>query len=381
MKKGPIPAIMTLAFLLLAFLLLPFFGANIYTMSSLLYIAVGAIAVYVLTAYVIKPPTIGLIAVMAVLLLVGMLQIGGLPQLPSGAVGGSQPSQPSISEGVCKGGETPSTLFVGANARTQAANTETGIQQLSGGTGWTAYTSGTAITTFVPGTTYIVVPGDASTTDFIDNAYGTAFSYNANCRDQKTIKLYDDATTFTGTFCNDNDVCGSAASLSASTGYTVGVKAQSAAKTVFGNPYLGSPEPPAGLTAVAFSDLGSHRKAYPNCACMQANVSWFSTSNVRSWLSTGQEMNKIGVPMILTAATGDTSVCFEAPVVTDQAVKQYFYFETSTGAAADDGAIKYYASNYYLNSQTGSLEWGCETDAGAAVGATSAKSITFDVTP
>jgi hypothetical protein len=267
---------------------------------------------------------------------------------------------------------SPSFTIIANDEKTNLALTESNniFHEANTNGGWRTWTQGTAITTMTPGKAYEFIPG-ISTTDFTDNAYGQAFTISAvpACGSLQ-VNVYNDATTFTGTYLNQNGAAAGLTFASATDG-TVSVKMQAAAKTVFGNPYLAGDNDQV--------DLGTHRRLYPNCACIQANDTVFDTVDVSSSVN-GVSMNRIPVPGILTAATGDISYCFESPVVTQIVQEQYFGMDVATvaGGALDDFAIKFYPGGYYLDSN-GIRRWGCETDSNAAVGA-SVVSVTGDVT-
>lgn len=280
------------------------------------------------------------------------------------------------SPGKCVGGETqsydPNTndLEATGTALTEATN----MYSQLGVNAWTTFTAGTAITTLETAKDYEFVYG-ISSSNFVDNAYGPHIIVrDLPCRVDSMVGLYQDssAAASTLTFYNADDNA-AAQTGAADTVHTFFVKAKAGSNTVYGNPFI-KDDP-------TMSDNGNHRKAYPNAICIQGNLTTTDiTSESIAYLADGTDLNRIGAPSLLAAATGDIQWCFEAPVYFDKEIKVYFTYDTDASEApADDATMTYYTGDYFVTTQ-GDLAWGIETDNAAAVGITTAETVAVDFT-
>jgi len=274
----------------------------------------------------------------------------------------------------CMGGETqsydPNTydLYAPSTALTESNNA---IRKCGGG--WGTFTQGTAITGLETGACYELVYG-SSASDTTDNAFGPHVKIDKlPCRvDQSTAVAQDcSASNLASTFRNSNDDA-SYESLAANEEATVSIRYQAASNTVYGNPFI-KDDP-------YVSNIGNHRKEYPNAFCIQCNTTWCHFTNSRVWIDGGEEMNRITTPTHMAAAAGDVQACWEAPVITETPTTLYFVLDSNGGTAADDATAYLYAGTYYIDSNTGEVMWGNEDTSGAIVGIGTAESTTIDVT-
>jgi len=331
----------------------------------------------------------GLLAgvVIAVVLAVGLMVfiapqfLGNINQGGININGGNEGGPGITDTAVCLGGQTQSydPNCYDTRAPGTALTEAYLIYRQVGEVAWTAGTEGTAITALETGKDYEFVYG-ISLTDFTDNAFGPhVIVRNLPCIKVESTALYQDAaaSAVTTTFFNQNDAA-AFASIGSGTDTTVSFKEQATSKVIYGNPYIKND---ALMTDI---DSGHHRKAYPNCACIQANDTTHDTASVFSYIKDANgvrvDMNRISVPTALAAATGDVSWCFESPVISDTDFRQYYGLDIATvsGGPLDDGTLTIYAGDYYIDSDTGALAWGCETNAGAVIGIGTPETGTLD---
>jgi len=284
----------------------------------------------------------------------------------------------------CLGLSSPPDLLVNAydiENKGTAVTEATNLYRKIGTTTWNTFTQGTEITDLEAGETYEFVMG-ISTTDFTDNAFGPYFTMTIPCREDTTIDkgVYNDEieTSLTATFLNNNHDA-SAQTFSAGDTYTVYLKWKAGQDEVYGNPFIkDSP----------LSDVGKHRKQFPNLLVLKLNTTeWDEPDKV--WIYShpaqpeyvGMELRRIGCPAGVSSATGFTLYCYEAPVIFDRETEIAVDLNADdSNAPANDGTAYLYSSNFYVNSDTGALEWGNFNEDDVAVGADAPDSLTLDFT-
>lgn len=242
-----------------------------------------------------------------------------------------------------------------------------------GDNAWDTFTQGTAVTNLVPYEKYEYVFG-ISTTDFTDNAYGPHGFFTATCSEAIPFDdtgLYDDSieTALAATFFNADDAA-AAETFSAAQVQTVSVKWSAGSEDVCGNPFIAT----SGLP-----DNGAHSKSYPNMICLALNTTTWDTPQ---WVRVnGVEMDRLPTPIRHTATSGNTDYCYEIPVLYDQNVKIEMRLDADDSSApADDDTASFYCGNFFINTNTGELQWGIEDNEGNAVGTDAADTVTLDFT-
>ena len=240
-----------------------------------------------------------------------------------------------------------------------AFNDTTNIQRIKGLNSWTAFTQGTAFDV-IAGETYEIVMG-ISASNFLDNTYGDMFEYTAKCQESDIIEvaLYDDASedTLSGVFYNADGTAG-AETFSTGDTQTVSVKMKAGADNYFGNPYVGT---------------------NPNVLVISLNSSeWDQPEQV--YTSAGN-LNSVEVPSRLASASEMIYYAYELPVIGDKDVEVFMDLNSDDATAVSvDGVAYVYAGNWFVNGDTGNVEFGVETEENAAVGTDAYDSTTLDFT-
>jgi hypothetical protein len=238
----------------------------------------------------------------------------------------------------------------------------TNLYRIKGTTNWAAFTAGTAVTNLPVGAVLEVVMG-ISTSDFTDNAYGKSFEVTVPCKELtiQDMEMMNDEieTSLSATFYNKD---GNAAAQTYVAGQTetVSVKLKSGSDEVFGNPYL--PDATAGVICVPLN-----------------STTWDKPEQV--YLSDGTELSSVSKPQRHAATAGNTDYCYEIPAITDKTVEIFFDLNADdANAPATDESASIYAANWYINAESGALEFGVENEEGTAVGTDAADTVTFDFT-
>ncbi len=306
------------------------------------------------------------------LFIIVLLAIGFLIFTPQGAsflqsVGLGSTIETTISQ--CDSTTTPDwdpEAYDHDNVNT-AMTEATNIYRKVGSTKWSSFTQGTAVTGLTVGATYEAVFG-ISASDFVDNAYGPYLTFTAPCAETVSgwapdggddVALYDDAaeTTLTATFYNEDNNA-AAQTFSAGQQKTVHLKWVAPVEDYYGNPYL---------------------PGYPNVLCLDLNT---TTMDEPLWVKVnGVEMSRVATPIRHSGASGKTTYCYEAPIVSDEEVVFDIRLKAddTTAPAVDDTAYLY-AANWFIHSETGAVMSGVEDDDGNAVGTDSPDSLTLDFT-
>lgn len=235
----------------------------------------------------------------------------------------------------------------------------TNIQRIKGSNSWTNFTQGTAFDV-IAGETYEIVMG-ISASDFLDNAYGDMFETTIPCQETVIIErpLYDDdiETALSGVFYNADGTAG-AETFSTGDTQTVSVKMKAGADNYFGNPYVGT---------------------NPNVLVISLNSSeWDQPEQV--YTSAGN-LNSVEVPSRLASASEMIYYAYELPVIGDKDVQVFMDLNSDDATAVSvDGVAYVYAGNWFVNGDTGNVEFGVETEENAAVGTDAYDSTALDFT-
>lgn len=257
-----------------------------------------------------------------------------------------------------------------------AVTEATNLYRKQGDKTWTAWTQGTAITNLVVGGDYEFVMG-ISTSDFTDNAYGPYFEVdNIPCKEltvmEKGVAQDEVETSLSATFYNA-DASAAAEVFTADQTQTVSLKLLAGSNEYFGNPYIAD-----------FGGSGGQgqRADFPNVVCLDLNsTAWDAPEKV---FFDGEEMRRVSTPLRHTPVATDITYCYEAPVMNDALMESDRYMlrlnaDASSAPSQDDTAF-IYAANFYINADTGEVEWGIENEDGTAVGTDAADSVTLDFT-
>lgn len=280
---------------------------------------------------------------------------------------------------------TPSWDPNSFNVEDGSALTEgTNIYRTVGSTAWQTFTQGTAVVVPV-GSTVEYVFG-ISTTDTLDNAYGPYGKFVVGCQEDLTawntltspassdMGLYADEVegSLSATFYNADDNA-AAQTFTAGQTHVVEFKWSAGNEEYFGNPYISSTSVPGGGDS-------SHRAAYPNMLCMDLNTTAFDEP-VYVRVKGGDTLRRVGTPIRHGGATGKTSYCYEAPVITDEEMRFEVALnaDDTTAPGVDDTAYLY-GANFYMDTDTFQIYWGVEDNEGSAVGQDTYDSLTIDVT-
>ena len=252
-----------------------------------------------------------------------------------------------------------------------AMSDTTNVYRKVGDNTWDAFTAGTAETNLEFGETYEYIIG-VSTTDFIDNAYGPVGTFTVKCQESEVLEVgvYNDdiETEISATFYNEDHVASTAQAISTSESKTISLKWEASVDEVYGNPFIAT----SGLP-----NLGAHRVAYPNMLQLAMNST--EIEDIEFVKVSGVTMNKIACGTNVTATTGFTNFCYESPVVTEDAFEFDVKITAKAVDPAQDGTAYIYASNFYVNSDTGVIAWGIENEDGAGIGAHTYDSVTVDL--
>ncbi len=335
-----------------------------------------------------------------------LLQYGfGIQVFQASAYGGTQVirvdetgRQVETASFVCTGGQTQS-LDINAHSvdsPTTALTEAHNIYRECGSYGSLGtYTQGTAITALQTGSCYEFLFGvDATAGNRYDNAYGPVIKIpKLPCVMTSNIPLFPDEVegSITGTFYNSNHDA-SAETLVASTPVIVYVKLYGADKEYYGNPYIGEAGymgldwakiKQLGFTYVKGLQNGNHRPEYPNTVCIQLNTTYHNEPKwVKAKLQDGSvvEMRRVSAPTIHSVSAGHKDYCYEGPILSGTAIELQIKVDPKSTASTDDDVLKYYASSWWADTDTGVVNWGAEDNDGNAIGASDPISVTLDWT-
>lgn len=265
------------------------------------------------------------------------------------------------------------------SALTEAEN----LYRIVGDKAWIDFTQGTAFT--LPVGVEIEYIFGVDTDDTLDNAYGPYGRTTIGCQEDVTgwasdggnsQGLYADEVegSLSATFYNADDNA-AYQTMEAGKTYVIELKWSAGNEEYFGNPYIPT-------TTVTGGGDSNHRKAYPNMLCMDLNSTTFDKPDwVR--IKGGAMLNKVDTPTRHTGSSGDTSYCYEAPVLTDEEMRFEISLNTDDSTAPeDDGTAYLYGANFYVEGDDPDFPvfWGVENDDGDAVGQDAADSVAIDVT-
>jgi hypothetical protein len=298
---------------------------------------------------------------------------------------------PITAKNVCGGGETQSLTVRGYLIDDKTtADTSTLSYRRTDSVSWTEGTLGTGITGLSTGSDYEFVVADLTT--HTDTTHGPHFIIkNLPCTVEFGIPVYPDedesGTTFTW-YNNDGDA--SAESWSANEVQRVSFKLKSTAEQYFGNPTLVSLDPEyisiqnalrKDGTEITFETPGV---ANPNICYYQLNeTEWDKPDQV--YMLSGNEKISLGsggdCPGRLSSSSGSKNYCYHAPIVQDYQIEIHSDLNTddSTAPATDD-TFGCFAATYFINGNTGELEYGVEDEDDNAVGVDAAETATIDNT-
>ena len=268
--------------------------------------------------------------------------------------------------------------YAPGTALTEATN----LYRRVGDKAWTSFTQGTAITGLTVGQKYEMVFG-ISTSDFTDNAYGPKIvTGRIPCKeavDFTDTALFQDEieNSLTATYYNDNHDA-SASSFSTGDSKNMYLRFEAANNEIFGNPYL-----PDTTPNVLCMNLNSSEWDVPEKVSVHEGyaVSVDANGNVQTTSLAGTELKKVGSPIRHTAVASMIAYCYEAPLVTEDGLEIKVKANADdTNAPGTDMTAHIYAANWYINSDTGDLEYGIEDQDGNAVGTDASDSLTMDFT-
>lgn len=263
-------------------------------------------------------------------------------------------------------------------AVTDAKNLYHNVKEVDGG--WTTFTLGTEVTNLEFGETYeFFIPGDLTTSNTKAVAFGPYIKWTAPCKEDTSypeITVCNDETYdgLSATFYNEDH---NAAAQTFSTGdkKTIELVWKAGADECFGHPYLS--------TYPMLGDNGYHSKDKPNVLCLKLNSTVWEVPE-KVYLDGGEELDRVGVPVIASADSAATHVmyCYEAPVMRDSRTSIFVDMEADSSEAPDvDDTAYLYGGNIYFHSTDKSPAWGVEDDTGAyAAGNGDADELTLDFT-
>lgn len=303
--------------------------------------------------------------------------------------GGISPITPVSVKNTCTGGNLQSLIISGYSIDDiTSVNTEsTNLYRQVGETSWTNWTLGTAITGLTTGQDYEFVIG-TGLTDHTDNVYGPHFIIrNLPCVVSFSIPVYndEDESGVTAVFYNADDDA-AAESWSANEVQTVSFKVKATAEEYFGNPTLVELDEAYTKLQDSLNENGidiefkTSGVKFPNILYLQLNsTEWDKPDKV--YLEDGTELNSVSCPTRLSAATGSNNYCYEAPIIKDTLMRIYMDLNTDDSVApATDDTFGYFAAGYYVNGDTGELEYGVEDEDDNPVGTDAAETATIDNT-
>lgn len=298
------------------------------------------------------------IAILAiVVLLVGFG--GGFFKLPSTTATTTTPNTPSV----CSSETTPDltiNAFDVDNPGTSIA--ETSVYRKTGATGWTVFTTGTAITGLEPGEEYEFVPGiTTATAEQIDNAYGEYLKHTVLCKETEVIEIAmanDELEANLGATFYNKDGDASSQTYTVGDVYTVSIVLKAGKDEYFGNPMV---------------DM-------PNILVLKMNRTEMERP-VEVYLDDGTELKAIAVPECYTGqATAFTEYAYELPSIGDRELEVFMSLEADdTNAPSVDGNAYIFAGGYYIDDQ-GAVQYGACDDNGVAVGASDPDTVALDFT-
>lgn len=298
---------------------------------------------------------IGFVTVILAILLIGYF--GFMRQ----SVATPTPSE-NIPTGSCDSTTTPNLTINAYDLENKgtAVTEATNSYREKGTTTWKTFTAGTGFDASAL-KTYEVVMG-VTTSNRIDNAYGKYFEYIVPCSETPSIEreVANDEVegSLTATFYNaDGDA--SAETFSAGETQTVSVKLKAGTDEYYGNPFID-----ANVNRLVIG-LNS--------------TEWDAPEQV--YLSDGTELKRTEVPTIQTLSSGIIYYAYELPAISDKEMRVYLDLNADDSTAPVTDMTGYiYAGSYYINSETGNVEFGVEDDEDNAVGASDPDTVTLDFT-
>lgn len=298
-----------------------------------------------------------------------------------------QPIQPAIqyieNGGVpvpgCLSTTTPQftiNAYDGANPGT-AITGEVTLWRVEGTKTWTAGATGTAVTAgFKVGDTIEYISGiTTANAEQYDNAYGPTGSILITCDEDivEEIEMRNDEVeaSITASFFNSDHTASTAQTIGAGATKPIYAKFEAGAEEDFGNRFV-------------YQKDGK----YSNLLAIKVNSS--DTSDVTKLIVTqvdpemgkvGETIYKTGCPGIVTATTSFTNYCFKVPAASDYGTEFKVYISADASVAVGvDGTASYYAGGWYVNADTGELEFGIQDEKTNAVGASDPDTLTLDFT-
>jgi len=247
---------------------------------------------------------------------------------------------------------------------------------------WTNFTVGTAIADLEVGADYEFVIG-ITTTDFTDNAYGSYFKLSemigfeagVPCKPTFSINMPvgndEIETSLTATFYNaDGDA--SAETFSAGETQTISIKLKAGTDEFFGNQYI--------VESKLVQGNEGQTSEFPNLICLQLNASSMDKPE-QVYLLDGTDLSVVSTPQRLTKTATSNNYCYELPVITDKETRVFIDLNADdTNAPAVDDIAYIFAGNFYIDAETGDVEFGVENEEGTAVGTDAGDSVAIDVT-
>ena len=303
-------------------------------------------------------------AVLAIVVLAGM------NYLPASVI--QDQLEPRTDVSVCDSTTTPEVTIDMFDADNPGSSiTEVMSWRIVGKSLWTMTNTGTAITglTYNDKIEYVVGINGTTDAELYDNAYSNKGTFIVKCQESESIEVegHNDEIegSITATFYNADDTASTAETISAGMTDTVFGRFVTASDEEFGNRYT---------------------EDYPNMVVIKVNTTSVDDVPKVYIVSTevGQvnaEMMKVGCPSIVSAETSFTNYCFKAPIITDKGVKLGISIEAySSGAIVTDATLSYYAGNWFINADTGALDYGIQDEDGNACGASDPDTLTLDLT-
>jgi len=224
-----------------------------------------------------------------------------------------------------------------------------GIYRLTGNKGWNVYNSGDI--SLQSGSTYEVVPG-INTTVQAGVAFGKPFPYTAKCQEVDSVELemYNDAAAsdVSSTFYDRDGTASAVENYAADDVKPVSVRFETSSDTYFGNPNIGDT---------------------PNVLCIDLHgTEWDAPTEVSY---AGDKLDRASVPQVFVSAnTSYETYCYKAPVIEDDMGLFKFTLDADDSIAPHTNVtVSVFAGGYFINADTGDVEFGVEDEDGNIAGA------------
>lgn len=343
-------------------------------------------------------------AIVVVIAFVAFYMFMGPGAAPQTLVGGvDEDTGEVIASCKCTGGDTQSFDPNAYNMETGAALTEaSNVYYLSGSPAPLLWTQGTAITGLDTCEDYEFAIGpDTTVGDQYDVSYGPWFIVeDLPCVKTINLPLFADELegSLTAVFLDEYGQPDEASPV-AGTDLTVGIQWYAGSKEYYGNPWIGQPDyldvdwnSMTSIKGINFkkgtsaNSINGNRPKYPNIICFDYNVTtWDDIDWVYANLQDGsrEKMNQVSTPRTHTVdSTGDSVKCFEAPVITSDAVTFDVRLDPddTTAATTDDITASLYAGSWGLHTDDLSVIWGVEDNDGNNLGASDEDTLDLDFT-